>query len=60
MTSLTGPLVTCGHFGQISVVIAFHFKVEDFALGITGLWDQKLVEKTLSDNKREQFIRIGN
>ena len=45
--TLTVAGVSGGDLGQVSVVIALHLQVEDFALGIAGFGDQVLVQQTL-------------
>lgn len=44
---LTVASFTGGDLGQISVIIAFHFQVEDFAFWITGFGDEEFVQESL-------------
>lgn len=39
------------NFSQISVIIALHFQVEDFAFWITGFGNEEFVQETLEEAK---------
>ena len=57
--TLTIAGVSGGDLGQVSVVIALHLQVEDFALGIAGFGDQVLVQQTLQ-RKNCNFLEDQN
>jgi hypothetical protein len=40
------------NLGQISVVIALHFQVEDFAFWIAGFGNEEFVQESLENNMR--------
>lgn len=41
-----------GNLSQISVIIALHFQVEDFAFWITGFGNEEFVQKSLKDEMK--------
>lgn len=47
---LTVASFTGGDLGQISVIIALHFQVEDFAFWITGFGDEEFVQESLKES----------
>lgn len=47
VVALTISLVTGRDLGKVSIVVAFHLQVKDFAFGVGGLRDQILVEQAL-------------
>lgn len=48
-----------GDFCEIPVVVALHLEVEYFALGITSLGDQVLVEKSLQHSRQNCYHLIS-
>ena len=54
---LTSAGVSGSHLRQISEVVALHFEVKYITLGVTGLCNEVLVQKTL---KKPEFKLLAN
>jgi hypothetical protein len=58
---LTVASLAGGNLSQISVVIALHFQVEDFAFWITCFGNEEFVQKSLETRvRRETPISLGH